>query len=106
MKTYKIEDMTRGWFVGDFIPTAHKTRECEVAYKTYNAGDKEDPHYHKVATEITVIIEGKVKMNNNFFSKGDVIVVYPNEIVAFEAIEDSSNVVVKVPGAVDDKYLV
>jgi len=106
MDKFSIEDMVRGWFVGGFDPTAYKTDSCEVAYKQYKAGDKEARHYHKIATEITVIIEGKVKMNDKVLGKGDIMVVHPNEAVSFEAIEDSSNVVVKIPGALDDKYLV
>jgi hypothetical protein len=32
--------MFKGWFVGDFTPTAFKTDACEVAVKTYKAGEK------------------------------------------------------------------
>ena len=41
MKEAKLNDMVRGWFVGNFTPTLYKTNDCEVAYKTYNKGDKE-----------------------------------------------------------------
>jgi quercetin dioxygenase-like cupin family protein len=106
MKKFNICEMSRGWFVGGFTPTAFDTEACEVAYKEYKPGDKEDRHFHKIATEITVITKGKVKMNDEIFEKGDIVVVYPNEAVSFEAIEDSSNVVVKLPGVLNDKYLV
>jgi len=106
MKTFKMEDMTRGWFVGDFEPTAFATEHCEVAYKVYKANDKEQLHYHKVATEITVIVKGRVKMNGEEFSSGDVIVVEPYEQVLFEVLEDTINIVAKVPGASNDKYVV
>ena len=39
MKIYKLKDMTRGWFVGKFIPTAFSTELCEVAVKKYKEGD-------------------------------------------------------------------
>lgn len=96
--------MTRGWFVGSFIPTAFDTDKCEVAYKEYKAGDEEEAHFHKIATEITVIIEGEVLMNESTYKKGDVIIVEPHEVVKFSAITDAANIVVKVPGAKNDKY--
>lgn len=106
MKTAKLEDMVKGWFVGNFEPTLMKTNDAEVAVKEYKKGDYEDRHYHKIATEITVIIQGRVKMNGVEYKKGDIIVMEPNESTDFECLEDGTqNVVVKCPGANNDKYL-
>ena len=98
--------MTRGWFVGNFSPTAFSTENAEVAVKSYKAGDREAAHYHKIATEITVITSGRVRMNKQEFEVGDIVVVHPEEVVEFEALEDSSNVVVKVPAVLQDKYVI
>lgn len=106
MKKNTLENMFRGWFVGDFEPTALKTDLCEVAVKSYKKGDYEDAHYHKIATEITLILEGCVRMAGKEWGAGDIIVLEPGEVTDFEALTDSRNVVVKVPGARDDKYLV
>lgn len=97
--------MTRGWFVGDFEPTALKTQNCEVSYRNYKEGDTENKHYHKIATELTVITSGKVLMNGVEYTKGDIVIIAPGEIADFKALTDSTNIVVKVPGAKDDKYL-
>ena len=105
MKVSKLDDMINGWFVGDFEPTLLKTNDVEVAVKEYKQGDSEDKHYHKIATEITIIVLGKVKMNNIIYSKGDMIVIEPNETTDFEALEDTVCTVVKYPGASNDKYL-
>lgn len=105
MKVAKLEDMVKGWFVGNFDPTLLKTNDVEVAVKEYKKGDYEEKHYHKIATEITVIVSGKVLMNGIEYSKGDIIVTEPNEATDFEALEDTVNTVVKYPGANDDKYL-
>ena len=104
MRVERLEDMVKGWFVGNFEPSLYKTNDCEVAVKTYKKGDSEEKHYHKIATEITVIVKGKVKMFDQFFSEGDMVVVEPGEATAFEALEDSVNVVVKLPGANNDKW--
>lgn len=104
MKTAKLEDMIKGWFIGNFEPTLLRTNDVEVAVKSYNKGDYEEKHYHKIATEITVIVSGKVKMNGIEYSKGDIVVMEPNEATDFECLENGTqNVVVKLPGANDDK---
>lgn len=105
MKTFKQSDMIRGWFVGDFNPTALATQAAEVAVKTYTAGEKEDRHYHKIATEITMIQNGRVQMNGQEYASGDIIVIEPMESTDFVVLEDTVTVVVKVPGAINDKYL-
>lgn len=105
MKIDNLNSMIKGWFVGNFEPTLYKTNDVEVAVKEYIQGDAEERHYHKLATEITVIISGKVKMDGQIYKKGDIIVMEPFESTDFQALEDSVNVVVKIPGANNDKYI-
>lgn len=106
MNAAKLEEMVGGWFVGGFSPTAFKTDACEVAVKKYKAGDSERAHYHAIATEVTTIISGKVRMCGKEWSDGDIIVLSPNDITAFEALTDVVTVVVKTPGVLNDKYIV
>ncbi|MDR1216090.1 MAG: hypothetical protein LBK25_05345 [Treponema sp.] len=105
MRLYKLKDMKGGWFVGDFEPSLLKTESVEVAVKTYKSGDYESVHYHKIAVELTVIISGKVEMNGEIYKTGDIIVIEPGESTDFRAITDAVNIVVKIPGAKNDKYL-
>ena len=106
MKSAKLADMVKGWFIGNFEPTLYRTNDVEVAVKEYSAGAYESKHYHKVATEITVIQSGRVKMFDKIFVGGDIVIVEPNDATDFEALEDTVTVVVKIPGANNDKYLV
>lgn len=106
MKTAKLADMTKGWFIGNFDPSLIKTNAVEVAVKNYKKGEHEQAHFHKIATEITVIISGRVRMFGKEWMSGDIIVVEPGDATDFEALEDSVNAVVKIPGANNDKYLV
>lgn len=105
MKTYKLNSMTRGWFVGGFEPTTFATNACEVGLKRYKAGEYEEAHYHKLATEVTLIVEGRVRMNDKEYASGDIIVIEPGDVTDFIALTDVTNVVVKTPGMLDDKYL-
>jgi quercetin dioxygenase-like cupin family protein len=104
MKHSRLSDMFKGWFVGGFSPNAFHTNACEVAVKKYSAGDYEAIHFHKLATEITLILSGRVRMAGSEWGPGDIIVLSPGEATDFEALENTVNVVIKVPGALGDKY--
>lgn len=106
MKHDRLDEMVKGWFVGAFAPTAFSTNACEVAVKNYRAGDYEEAHYHKVATEITLVLTGQVRMLGKFWCEGDIVTMNPGEATEFEAVTDAITVVVKVPGVIGDKYLV
>jgi hypothetical protein len=96
--------MTKGWFVGDFSPTTLRTPAAEVAVKSYKAGDCEDRHLHKIATEITLMLNGAVEMCGQRLGPGDIIKLLPSEASAFNAITDATTVVVKLPSVIGDKY--
>jgi quercetin dioxygenase-like cupin family protein len=98
--------MVKGWFVGNFAPAAMVSDQFEVGLKQYKQGEFEVRHVHKIATEITVIVSGEVRMNGRTFGAGDIIVLEPGEPTDFSAITDSITVVVKTPSAKNDKYLV
>lgn len=105
MKYFRLDDMTRGWFCGDFIPTVFNTKDCEVGVKHYKAGDYEPHHVHKIATEITCIISGCAQMNGKGYWAGDIIVIEPGDGTDFRAITPVTNVVVKIPSVKGDKYV-
>jgi len=105
MKLMKENELFRGWFVGDFDPSIFKTENCEVAVKRYKKGDYEEFHHHKISTEITMIVSGSVEMNGIKYTEGDIILIDPNEGTDFKALEDTTNVVVKVPCTKNDKYI-
>src|SRR5262245_3990458 len=96
--------MVKGWFVGDFEPTALRTKAAEIAVKSYRAGEREEWHYHKVASEVTVVLSGEVRMNGAVYPAGTVIRLDPGDGTDFEAVTDATTVVVKVPSVVGDKY--
>jgi len=105
MKTFKESEMHRGWFVGSFSPTCLDTDGAEVAVKRYKKGESEPAHHHKVASELTFVVSGRVSMNGVEYSQGDIVLVEKGDSVSFKALEDSVNVVVKAPCVKGDKYL-
>lgn len=105
MRVHRLDDMVRGWFVGPFEPTAHHTDATEVCVKAYVAGETEPRHVHRVATEITAVVSGSVRMNGRELHTGDVVVLEPGEATDFEALTDATTVAVKTPAVPGDKYL-
>ena len=105
MNVSKLNDFIKGWIVGHFTPTLIDTENFEVAIKRYKIGDYEESHHHKIATEITVIVEGEVEMNGIKYIKDDIITIQPNESTDFKCITDVVTVVIKTPSANNDKYI-
>jgi len=106
MTHYRLDDMVRGWIVGDFTPACRRTDACEVACQRYRAGDVEPLHVHRVATEITLVASGRARMNGRVLEPGDILVLEPGDPADFEALEDTITMVVKLPSVPGDKYLV
>lgn len=101
-----LDKFIKGWLVGDFEPSLIKSKDIEVGIKFYKKGDIESNHYHKIATEYTVVVSGVVKMMDTIFRQGDIAIVQPNICNQFECIENACVVVFKTPSVVGDKYIV
>lgn len=106
MEKYNLKEMIGGWFIGNFNPSLLKTNDVEVSVKRYKAGDYDSFHYHKIGTEYTVIVEGQVEMSGEIYNKDDILIIRPGDITDFRAITDTVTVVVKIPGANNDKFVV
>ena len=105
MRVSKLNEFFKGWLVGNFEPSLFKTNDFEVAVKSYKKGDYDPTHYHKVATEITIITKGTVVMNLEVYNEGDIIVIEPGDASDFRATNDVTTTVIKFPCVEGDKYL-
>jgi len=104
MKVLKIKNYKGGWFIGDFKPSILKTDQFEVCYKFHPKGEKWPKHYHKIATEYNYLIRGRMKIKRKILKKGDIFIIYPNEIVDPVFMEDCEVLIVKTPSIKGDKY--
>ena len=102
---FLLNSFTGGWVVGDFNPSLFKSDCMEVGVKKFLLGDRELSHKQLVATEITIIISGKVRIGNEIFIEGDVVVIPPGEYADFEALSDGSLTCIKFPSIPSDKVL-
>jgi quercetin dioxygenase-like cupin family protein len=104
MKKFRIEDMKGGWFLGDFEPSVLKTKDFEVGYKYHPAGEKWDVHYHKEAEEITFLLRGRMKIQDQELVSGDIFVIPKWEVADPVFLEDCEVIVIKTPSVIGDKY--
>ena len=106
MDILKGKNMIGGWFVGDFEPTAYKTKDFEVSYKTHPKGEVWDNHYHKIATEINYLVRGNMNLSGTHLKEGDIFILHPEEIAVPEFLTDCEIVCVKTASVKGDKYIV
>lgn len=105
MKISKLKDYKNGWFLGNFDPSTIMTSQFEVGTCIHKKGDKWPVHYHKIMTEITLIIKGKMIIQDIILQTGDVFVIEPYEIADPLFLEDTQVVVIKTPSVPGDKYI-
>lgn len=104
MKLYRLTDMKKGWFVGDFEPTAFKTKSAEVALRFFKQGEETQDHYHKVATEVNLVVDGIMLINGKRMHPGSIFVLEPGERSHAVFEQDTVLVIFKEPSAKGDKY--
>jgi len=104
MKKQRIEDMWRGWFIGNFEPSLLKTDQFEVGLLTHKKGEVWPKHYHEIATEYNLLIEGSMTIAGEEIKPGDLFVFEPGEIADPVFHEDCQVLCVKTPSLPKDKY--
>ena len=104
MEIRKLNDMKRGWFIGDFDPSVLRTKAFEVGVLTHKKGEKWGEHFHAIATEYNVLLDGKMTVNGVHIEPGDIFVIEPNESSAPVFLEDCRVLCVKTPSVIGDKY--
>lgn len=100
-----LNDFTKGWIVGDFLPAIINSKDIEVGVKKYKKGDVEKEHVHNIITEYTIILTGKVKMLNEVYFENDIVKIDPGVSTSFECLEDSITLVIKTPSIPSDKTI-
>lgn len=104
METYRIEEFYRGWFIGNFNPSIHKTDQFEIGLLTHKKDEVWPSHYHKIATEFNLLVSGAMTLNDVQIKPGDIFVISPGEVADPKFLEDCKILVVKTPSIPGDKY--
>lgn len=106
MKIANIVDFYRGWFIGNFEPSILKTEDFEVGLLIHKKDEYWAPHYHNVATEYNLLIEGEMEINGRAFVPGDIFIIEKGEVAEPKFYTDCKVLVIKVPSVNGDKYVV
>lgn len=104
-KIYKMKEMFRGWYVGNFEPSAFKTTDFEAGYLLHKKGEQWDVHYHKYMTEVNFLVKGKMILNDIELNEGDIFLIDKNEIACPIFLEDCYIFVLKIPSVPGDKII-
>ena len=83
-----------------------KQKNLKFLIKFIKKNEKWDVHYHKKATEINLIIKGKMKIQKKILKKNQIFILKPKEIADPIFYQDTHIICVKVPSVIGDKYIV
>ena len=100
-----INEFECGWFIGNFPKAILQTDQFEIALISCDVGIH-PTHYHKIATEYNVLIEGKLRIGDRIINPGDLYVINSGEVTEQEILELSKILCVKTPSVIGDKYLI
>ena len=99
-------DYTRGWLIGNFIPSIEKNMDYEVGYLRHTKNSFWSYHYHKVATEINILVKGKMIINNITYEQNDIFIINKNVISCPIFLDDCEIICIKNPSIPGDKYII
>jgi hypothetical protein len=103
MKVFDPSLFTGGWFVGDFQPSIWNTKDFEVGYKYHQAGEPWPAHYHEHMDEITVLVDGVMRIQDQILVGPTIFLLKKGEIADPEFLADCQVVVIKTPSVPGDK---
>jgi hypothetical protein len=104
-ETHKLEDFKLGWVVGDFNPALIHSKDVEMAIKHFRKGDVEPSHKQLIATEITIVVNGEIRLGDSKYGVDQIVIIPPGIYADFEALTDCSLVCIKYPSLPSDKVL-
>ena len=99
-----LNDMTRGWFVGDFFPAVYNTQCFEAGLLSHKKGEVWGAHLHKVGTEINCLVSGRMLINGLTIEPGMIFTVPTGLLTKAVFLEDCKVMCIKVPSDTNDKY--
>lgn len=93
-----------GWLVGQFSPSLVHSKEIEVGFKCIKKGTLADSHYHKLKTEYTILLSGKLRVGDTILTPPSCVVLEPHFENDHDFLEDSIILIINTPSVQGDKY--
>lgn len=99
-----LSNMTRGWIIGDFLPSVYRTNTFEAGLLTHKKGEEWGAHVHKIGTEINCLVSGRMSINDIIIEPGTIFTVPTGLLTKATFLEDCKVMCIKVPSDTNDKY--
>jgi hypothetical protein len=106
MKVIDPVNMTNGWYIGDFTPSAYRTKDFEVAILEHKMNEDWPAHYHMLCDEINYLLKGTMTLNTVILVAPTIFIIEKHEVAYPTFQTDCTIVVVKTPSIPGDKYIV
>lgn len=103
MKLYDPTSFKGGWFIGDFEPSIWRTSAYEVGYKHHIAGEPWPAHYHEHMDEVTFLLEGTMRMQDQVLTGPVLFLIERNDVADPAFVTDCKVFIVKAPSVPGDK---
>lgn len=91
----KKSDLRKFWLVGNFDKSVLKTDKFELGVCYLNKGFIEKPHYHRLSSEINILLSGHMIVNGTSLHSGAIFVFAPSDVSNAYVVEDSLVVVAR-----------
>jgi dTDP-glucose pyrophosphorylase len=95
---------TRGWLIGDFIPSIEKNKNAEIGYLYHEKMSTWDYHYHKESIEINILVNGSEQINGITYQANDLFIIDKNIISCPIFLDNCEIICIKIPSMPKDKY--
>jgi hypothetical protein len=104
VQKHNLKNFTRGWFIGNFLPSVLRTPNFEVGVLSHSKGELWPAHYQRLATEYNLLLSGSLSINGELILVGEIFIVEPKEVAKPIFHEDCKVLCIKVPSIPHDKY--
>ena len=92
--------------VDEFKPSFFKSSLYEIEILKYKLGEKHIFYYHKISSEINLLLKGKMKINGCNIYTTQIFIYEPKQIICREFLEDCEILCIKIPSINDDNYII
>ena len=102
MKSFKMKNMKKGYFVGDFSPAVLENNAVELACKGASKYTLDAAYYRKEDTTVILIMSGRLDVDGKIYKYGDVLLFEPGDIINLFALTNVRMIVSHFPGTKKD----
>ena len=80
--------------------------DYEIGYLQHSKNSFWNFHFHKLATEINILVKGKMIINNITYNQNDIFIIHNNIISCPIFLQDCEIICIKMPSIPNDKYII